>query len=99
MSEQQLFTLKIAGKEYTIRSADEPDRIRAMAVHTDRKITGVMQTSLVSRENAAVITALSFADELLRLQDEITQLRRELLAAKPSAAKAAEEKEQTAQAE
>ena len=36
----------------------------------------------MSRENAAIITALSLADELITAQDDNTRLRRELLEAR-----------------
>ena len=87
MSEKKetTYNLKIAGKDYTIRSADAPEHVKRMAVFADRRLSELMRTSMVTREDAAVITALSLSDELLCAQDELTRLRRELwLAKQPS---------------
>ena len=76
-SQEKVYSIRIAGKDYTIRSGDAPDHVRRLAVFTDRKISETIRTSFISREDAAVVTALSIADELLSAQDEVTRLRRE----------------------
>ncbi len=76
-SQEKVYSIRIAGKDYTIRSGDAPDHVRRLAVFTDRKISETMRTSFINREDAAVVTALSIADELLNAQDEVTRLRRE----------------------
>ncbi len=76
-SQEKVYSIKIAGRDYTIRSGDAPDHVKRLAVYTDRKITETIKTSFISREDAAVVTALSMADELLSVQDEVTRLRRE----------------------
>ena len=77
-NEEKVYSLKIAGRDYTIRSADSPEHVRRLAVYTDRKLTEILRSGFVSREDGAVITALSLSEELLNAQDEITRLRRDL---------------------
>ena len=76
------YTLRIAGRDYTLTSTDSPDHVRRMAVYVDRKIAETGSSGFVNRETAAVIAALSMADELLGAQDDNTRLRRELLQAR-----------------
>ncbi|MBE5786957.1 MAG: cell division protein ZapA [Clostridiales bacterium] len=76
------YTLRIAGRDYTLTSTDSPDHVHRMAVYVDRKIAETGSSSFVNRETAAVIAALSMADELLGAQDDNTRLRRELLQAR-----------------
>ena len=76
--EQQPVHLKIAGKEYRIRSSDSQEHLRRVAVFTDRKITERLKSSFITREDAAVITARNLADELIRAQDDNTRLRQEI---------------------
>ena len=77
-NEEKVYSLKIAGRDYTIRSADAPEHVRRLAVYTDRKLTEILRSGFVSREDGAVIAALSLSEELLNAQDEITRLRRQL---------------------
>ncbi len=76
--EVQTYSLKLAGRNYTIRSADSAEHVRRLAVYTDRRLSETLKSNFVGRDDAAVITALSLADELLTAQDEITRLRRQL---------------------
>ncbi len=78
----QNFTVKIAGRDYTISSNDSTEHMKRVAVYVDRKITEVSATGMLARESAAVVAALSIADELLTSQDDNTRLRRELWQAK-----------------
>ncbi|MBQ7655511.1 MAG: cell division protein ZapA [Clostridia bacterium] len=79
---ERTYTLRIAGKDYTITSADAPEHVRRMGVYVDRRIAETASSSFVSRESAAIIAALSIADELISAQDDNTRLRRELLEAR-----------------
>lgn len=78
LSNDRVYSLRIAGKDYTIRSADAPEHVHRMAVYVDRKITEMAHSGFVNREDAAVISALTLADELFTAQDDNTRLRREL---------------------
>ena len=75
------YTMRIAGKEYTLTSSDAPEHVRRVAVYLDRKLAETASSGFLNRESAAVIAGLSIADELLTAQDDNTRLRRELLQA------------------
>jgi len=80
--DDRTYTLRIAGRDYTLTSGDAPERVRRVAVYVDRKIAETQSSGFVNRESAAVISALSIADELLTAQDDNTRLRRELMQAR-----------------
>ena len=80
--DDRTYTLRIAGRDYTLTSGDAPEHVRRVAVYVDRKIAETQSTGFVNRESAAVIAALSVADELLTAQDDNTRLRRELMQAR-----------------
>ncbi len=79
---ERAYTLHIAGRDYTITSADAPERVKRLGVYVDRKIAEASTAGFVNRETAAVIAGLTLADELLNAQDDNTRLRRELLEAR-----------------
>lgn len=79
---ERTYTLRIAGRDYTITSADAPDHVHRLSVYVDRKIAETASSSFVNRETAAVIAGLTIADELLTAQDDNTRLRRELMQAR-----------------
>ena len=79
---ERTYTLRVAGKDYTIASADAPEHVRRMGTYVDRKIAETASSGFMSRETATVICALSLADELITAQDDNTRLRRELLEAR-----------------
>lgn len=79
---EKSYTLRIAGRDYTVTSADAPERVRRVAVYIDRKIAETGASGFVNRESAAVIAGLTVADELLTAQDDNTRLRRELMQAR-----------------
>jgi cell division protein ZapA (FtsZ GTPase activity inhibitor) len=91
LTNDRVYTLRIAGKDYTIRSADDPEHVKRMSLYVDRKVIEMQHSGFVNREDAAVITALTLADELFTAQDDNTRLRRELWQLKNSIA----EKEKT----
>ncbi len=79
---ERRYTLRIAGRDYTITSSDAPEHVRRVAVYIDRKIAETASAGFVNRESAAVIAGMTVADELLTAQDDNTRLRRELLQAR-----------------
>ena len=79
---ERTYTLRIAGRDYTITSSDAPEHVRRVAVYMDRKIAETASSGFVNRETASVIAGLSMADELLTAQDDNTRLRRELMEAR-----------------
>ena len=79
---ERRYTLRIAGRDYTITSSDAPEHVRRVAVYIDRKIAETASSGFVNRESAAVIAGMTVADELITAQDDNTRLRRELLQAR-----------------
>ena len=79
---ERTYTLRIAGRDYTITSSDPPEHVRRVAVYIDRKIAETATSGFVNRESAAVIAGMTVADELITAQDDNTRLRRELLQAR-----------------
>ncbi len=61
----------ICGEDYTIRSDASPERTRALAAHVDKAIRDVIgNASVVESHKAAILAALSIADELFREREE-----------------------------
>ena len=89
------YTLRIAGRDYTLTSADSPEHVRRVAVYVDRKITETASAGLMNREASAVIACLSMAEELMSAQDDNTRLRRELIQTKQELQSLRRAKEQT----
>lgn len=76
--DKQKTSVRVAGKEYTLVSADSPEHISRVASFVDRRITETAFASRMNKENVAVLVALNMADELMKAQDENARLRREL---------------------
>ena len=76
--DKQKTSVRVAGKEYTLVSADSPEHISRVANFVDRRITETAFASRMNKENVAVLVALNMADELMKAQDENVRLRREL---------------------
>lgn len=78
--EKQKVTVRVAGREYTLVSADSPEHLSRVAGHVDRRITETVFATRANKENAAVLVALNLADALMKAQDDNARLRRELTA-------------------
>ncbi len=72
-------TVRIAGEEHTIRANAEPSYTRRCARHVDERIHQIrMQAGLIEGHKAAILAALSIADECFRAQEELERLRRQV---------------------
>jgi len=72
-------TVRIAGEEHTIRANAEPAYTRRCAKHVDERIHQIRtQAGLIEGHKAAILAALSIADECFRAQDELERLRRQV---------------------
>nr|MBR4281049.1 cell division protein ZapA [Clostridia bacterium] len=76
--DKQKTTVRVAGREYTLVSADSPEYISRVANYVDRRITETAFASRMNKESVAVLVSLNMADELMKAQDENARLRREL---------------------
>ena len=52
--------------------------LNRVAAYVDRQMTETMRSGRIPANTAAVLTALNLADDLMRAQDEVNRLRREL---------------------
>ena len=68
----------IAGREFSLNSTDTPEHVQRTAALVDRRMRELMAGGVANRESAAVLAALTYADELLKSQDDNTHLRRKL---------------------
>jgi cell division protein ZapA (FtsZ GTPase activity inhibitor) len=72
-------TVRIAGEEHTIRASAEPAYTRKCAELVDERIHQIrLQAGLIEGHKAAILAALSIADECFQAQEELTTLRGEL---------------------
>jgi Cell division protein ZapA. len=75
--EKQKITVTVAGRNYTLVSGDPPEFVRRVAAYVDRKLSETVTVTNLPSGQAAVLTCLNLAEELLRAQDENTLLRRQ----------------------
>jgi cell division protein ZapA (FtsZ GTPase activity inhibitor) len=72
-------TVRIAGEEHTIRASAEPSYTRKCATLVDDRIHQIrVQAGLIEGHKAAILAALSIADECFQAQDELARVRAEL---------------------
>lgn len=74
-------TVRIAGRDFTITGYDPEDYVRRVALFVDRKIQEMAMATRRPETEAAVLTAVTIADDLLKAQDDNNRLRRELMEA------------------
>lgn len=79
MSEKSSVTVRIAGEEHTIRASAEPEYTKKCAQLVDERIMDIRSKSgLIEGHKAAILAALSIADELFQAQDEVVEVRKEV---------------------
>ncbi len=72
-------TVRIAGEEHTIRSNAEPEYTRRCASLVDERIQEIRAKSgLIEGHKAAILAALSIADELFQSEEAVETVRREV---------------------
>jgi cell division protein ZapA len=77
--EKRSVTVRIAGEEHNIRATAEPGYTRRCAKHVDERIHEIRrQAGLIEGHKAAILAALSIADECFQAQDELERLRADL---------------------
>ncbi|MEX2467519.1 MAG: cell division protein ZapA [Gemmatimonadota bacterium] len=78
--EKRSVTVRIAGEEHTIRASTEPAYTRRCAKHVDDRIQEIRrQAGLIEGHKAAILAALSIADECFQAQEDLERLRAELV--------------------
>ena len=79
MSEKTVVSITIAGDEYNIRAEATPEYTRECARYVDATITEITRSSRTVMEphKAAILAALSLADQLFQTRRELQKLRTE----------------------
>ena len=67
--------VNICGDEYTLVAEESPSYMQRVGSYVDGKMREIMDTAKVGRVNAAVLTAVNIADELMKSQETAEQLR------------------------
>lgn len=76
--EKQKITVRVAGKNYTLVSADPPEYILRVAEFAEQRLNEMSALTNQSPASAGVLTCIQLSDELLKSQEEVSLLRREL---------------------
>ena len=76
--EKQKITVRVAGKEFALMSADSPEHMTRVASYVDRQIMETVFATRMPKESAAMLVAMNITDELMKAQAENSRLRREL---------------------
>ena len=72
-------TVRIAGEDHTIRANVEPDYTRKCARFVDDRIHEIRAKSgLIESHKAAILAALSIADEYFQALDEVERIHRQV---------------------
>ena len=78
-TENEIVTIKIRDREYTIRGADDKERILKVAAYVDQKLREISGSSKgLNDEKAAILAALDIAGDYLQLIKEKEDLLREI---------------------
>lgn len=77
--EKTSVTVRIAGEEHTIRASAEPAYTRRCAKLVDDRIHQIrLQAGLIEGHKAAILAALSIADECFQAQEELSGVRQDV---------------------
>ena len=78
-SDKTSVTVRIAGEEHTIRASAEPAYTRRCAKLVDDRIHQIrLQAGLIEGHKAAILAALSIADECFQAQEELARVRHDV---------------------
>ena len=76
--EKQKITVTVAGRNYTLVSGDPPAFVKRVAAFVDRRLSETQTVTNLPSGQAAVLTCFNLAEELLKVQDENTLLRKQM---------------------
>ena len=71
-------TMNICGQDYTLVAEENAAYMEKVGAMVDKKMRELMDTTHVSRNDAAVLAAINLADELLKNQEAGENLRRQV---------------------
>ena len=71
-------TVKICGKDYAMAGFESEEYIHRVAIYVDRKIEELKNQYVnLNSSTLAVLAAVNIADELLKLQDQMEDMRKD----------------------
>ncbi len=70
--------ITICGAEYTLLADEAPSYMQKVGQYVDTKMSETLRTVKVGRTDAAVLTALNIADELMKEKQSAENLRGQL---------------------
>ena len=73
--EKRRMTVTVAGRPYTLVSADPPEHVKRVAEYVDRELSETAAVTKLPSAQAAVLTCFRLTEELLRAQDENRMLK------------------------
>ena len=69
-------TVKVQGREFTVLSPDTPQHMERVAKCVNEKFSELSYSGIyLSKESLMTLTALNLADDLLKAQEEIENLK------------------------
>lgn len=71
-------TMTICGTEYTLIAEEDAAYMEKVGALVDKEMRDLMDSTHMSRDNAAVLAAVNLADQLCKAQDGSENLRRQL---------------------
>ena len=79
MTQKTSVTVRIAGEEHTIRASAEPEYTRKCAKLVDDRIHEIrLAAGLIEGHTAAILAALSIADEYFQALEDVNRVRSEI---------------------
>lgn len=76
--EKRKMTVTVAGKPYTLVSADPPEHVKRVAEFVDRRLSETTAVTNLPSAQTAVLTCFQLAEDLLKAQDENRMLQRRM---------------------
>ena len=73
MSEPRRVEFQLLGQTLTIRTAESPDYIRALAKYIDERVTALKRSGLKDPMTALSLAALDITDELFKAREDASQ--------------------------
>ncbi len=75
MNRVNLCRVEILGREYSIRSSEEEERVQEIAAYVNQKIKEVSEkSSTVSTLNVAILAAMNIANEYFQSREELSRI-------------------------
>ena len=79
MDERKTYNISLIGRSFKLSSTENEEHVQRVAKMAENSMSETMMLDKrISFETAAPVTALRFSEEIIRLQDDLTRLRREL---------------------